>query len=157
MTVDISGVGYFLPIFSFLLVFIVVYAVLLKTKILGENNGVSLFISLILASFFIVNARMVKFVEFSSSWFVVFLICALFILMFLGFMGKDAVKLIAENKSVAWVIFIVLITAFVVSGARIFKWVFEWNKIQAWFGKDWFGMVLLLVIGAVVAIVLSKK
>ena len=154
---DISSIGYFLPIFSFLLVFIVVYAILMKTGVLGDNKGVSLFISLILASFFIVNARMVEFVEFSSSWFVVFLICILFILMLLAFMGKDSLKLVAENKGVAWGLVGVLVIAFIASGARIFNWVIEWDKIRSWFSTDWFGLVLLLTIGGVVAAVLSKK
>lgn len=157
VTADISSINYFLPIFSFLLVFVVVYAVLKKTKILGDNNGVSLFISLILATFFIVNTKMVEFVEFSSSWFVVFLICLLFIMMFLGFMGKDSLKLIAENKGVAWVAFGLLIIAFIVSGSRIFQWIIEWDKIQAWFKTEWFGMILLIVIAGVVAFVLNKK
>jgi hypothetical protein len=156
-TADISSLSYFLPIFSFLLIFIVVYAVLKKTGVLGDNNGISLFISLILASFFVVNAKMVEFVEFNSSWFVVFLVCIVFIMMLLGFLGKDSLKLVAENKGVAWGVAVVLIVAFVVSGARIFRWVIQWDKIQAWFSTDWFGLILLLVIGAVVAAVLSKK
>jgi hypothetical protein len=154
---EIGSISYFLPIFSFLLIFIVVYAVLKKTGVLGDNNGVSLFISLILASFFIVNAKMVEFVEFNSSWFVVFLLCIVFIMLILGFLGKDSLKLVAENKGVAWGIVVALIVAFIVSGARIFRWVIEWDKIQRWFSTDWFGLILLLVIGAVVAWVLTKK
>lgn len=157
MAVDISSIGYFLPIFSFLLVFIISYAILKKTGVLGDNNGVSLFISFILASFFIVNTKMVETVEFISSWFIVFLVCILFIMLFLAFMGKDALKIVTENKSVAWTAFAVLIILFIVSASRIFKWVVEWDKLSLWFNTDWFGMILLLVIGAVVAAVLSKK
>jgi hypothetical protein len=157
MAVDIGSLSYFLPIFSFLLVFIVVYAILMKTGVLGDNKGVSLFISLILASFFIANTQMVEFVEFSSSWFVVFLICALFIMMFLGFIGKDSLKLVAENKGITWAVFGLLIVGFIVSGSMVFNWVIEWDKIQAWLGTDWFGLILLIVIGGVVAFVLSKK
>ena len=78
-------------------------------------------------------------------------------MMFLGFMGKDSLKLVAENKGVAWAVFGLLLVLFVVSAARIFTWVFEWSKIQAWFSTDWFGMVLLLIIAGVVAVVLGKK
>jgi hypothetical protein len=157
MVADISSISYFLPIFSFLLVFIVSYAVLKKTGILGDNNGVSLFISLIFAAFFIVNTRMVEFTQDISSWFAVFLICMFFILVFLAFIGKDSLKLITENKTVAWGAFVLLIIFFIVSGSRIFKWVLELDKIQSWFFTDWFGMILLVVIGAVVAWVLTKK
>ena len=157
MAVDISGISYFLPIFSFLLVFVIVYAILKKTEVLGGDNGVSLFVSLILASFFIVNAQMVEFVEFSASWFVVFLICILFILMFLAFVSKDYLKVFAENKGLAIAFIVVLIVTFIVSASRIFQWVINWEAIRAWFETDWFGMVLLLVIAGIVAAVIAKK
>ncbi len=157
MGADISSVGYFLPIISFLFIFVLVYAVLKKTGVLGDNNGISIFISLILASFFIVNANMVEFVEYSSSWFVVFVVCLFFIMIFLAFIGKDSLKLFSENKGVAWASVAVLIVLFLVSGVRVFNWVIEWDKIQAWFSTDWFGMVLLLVLAGAIAGVLSKK
>jgi hypothetical protein len=157
MAADISSISYFLPIFSFLLIFIVVYAVLKKTGVLGDNNGVSLFISLILATFFIVNTKMVEFIEFSSSWFAVFLVCLLFIMMFLGFMGKESLKIVMDNKGITWAAFSIIMILFIVSAARIFKWVIEWDKIQAWFKTDWFGMILLVSIAGVVAAVLNKK
>lgn len=157
MAADISSISYFLPIFAFLLVFVVVYAILKKTEVLGDNSGVSLFISLVLATFFIVNTKMVEFVEFSSSWFVVFLVCLLFIMMFLAFMGKDSLKLVMENKGVTWAAFGIILILFVISAARIFRWVIEWDKIQAWFKTDWFGMILLIVVAAIAAAVISKK
>lgn len=157
VTASIESINYFLPIFSFLLVFIVVFAILQKTKVLGDNNGVSLFISLILATFFVVNVKMIDFVQFSSSWFVVFIICVLFILMFLGFVGKDYLKVFAENKRLATGFIVILIGAFIYSAAKVFNWVFNWDKIQDWFYTDWFGMILLFVVAGVVAWVLSKK
>ena len=149
MAVDISGISYFLPIFSFLLVFIIVYAILKKTEVLGGDSGVALFVSLILASFFIVNAQMVEFVEFSASWFVVFLICILFILMFLAFVSKDYLKVFTENKGLA--------VAFIASASRVFQWAINWDATRAWFETDWFGMILLLVIAGIVAAVIAKK
>lgn len=153
----ISGVSYFLPIFSFLLVFIIVYAILQKTKILGDNAGVSLFLSLIFASFFIVNAKMVEFVKFNATWFVVFMVCIIFILMFLGFVGKDYLKVFAENKNFAYAFIFILIFAFIFSAARIFNWVLDWSKIKSWAQTDWFGFILLLIIAGIVSLVLSKK
>ena len=80
MAAETGLVNYFLPIFSFLLVFIVIYALLHKTKILGENQPILLLVSLIMASFFIVNVNLVEYVEFTASWFVV--IAILFFLAF---------------------------------------------------------------------------
>lgn len=153
----ISSVSYFLPIFSFLFVFLVVYAVLVKTGILGDNKGIAVFISLILATFFIVNAQMVEFVQFNASWFVVFLICILFIMMFLGFVSKDYLKVFAENKNFAMAFIAILIGAFIYSAARIFTWVINWDSVQDWFYTEWFGLILLIVISGIVAFVITKK
>lgn len=50
--ISLGVVGYFIPIAAFMLVLIVIFAILQKSKILGENSAVSLFISIIMASFF---------------------------------------------------------------------------------------------------------
>lgn len=157
MAADISSIGYFLPIFSFLLIFIVVYAILKKTEILGDNNGVSLFISFIIAAFFIVNTKMVEFTQNISSWFAVFLICSFFIFVFLAFIGKDSLKIVSENKTIAWTAFILLIIFFIVSSSKIFKWAINIDGFRSWFSTDWFGMVLLVIVGAIAAWVITKK
>lgn len=38
VAIDLTGLGTFMPIFAFLLVFTVTYALLAKTKILGDKN-----------------------------------------------------------------------------------------------------------------------
>lgn len=157
MAADISSISYFLPIFSFLLIFIVVYAILKKTEILGDNNGISLFISFILAAFFIVNTNMVEFTQNISSWFAVFLICSFFIFVFLAFIGKDSLKIVSENKTIAWTAFILLIIFFIVSSSKIFKWAINIDGFRSWFSTDWFGMVLLVIVGAIAAWVITKK
>lgn len=155
MAAQIGGISYFLPIFSFLLVFILVYAVLKKSKII-DNNAVALFISLILASFFIVNAKLVDFVRFNAAWFAVFLICVVFILVFLGFVGDDYLKAFTGNKTIAFVVVGVLVLAFILSAARIFNLVIDWTKLRSWAQTDWFGMILLFVVAGIVAAVISK-
>ena len=78
---SISAIGYFMPIFAFLLVFIVVYALLKKTEVLGTAEPIMLFISFILAGFFIVEASLVEFVQLGSAWFSVFVVLIFFIMV----------------------------------------------------------------------------
>jgi len=137
--------------------FLLVYAVLVKTKVLGDNNMVSLFLSLIIASFFIVNVNIVKLTEMTTSWFVVFLVCFFMIILLLSFVGKDVPKLFTENKSLAGVVIAIVILLFVVSSSYVFNWAINWDLIQSWFDKEWFGMVLLIVVAGVVSAVLTKK
>ena len=153
----VAALSYFLPILSFLLVFVLVYALLKKTEILGESEGIMLLISFILAVFFIVEASLVDFINFSSAWFVVFLVCVFMILLMIGFLGKDALGVITGNKWVAWVMLVALIVFFIISSAYTFNWAVNWETVWDWAYTDWFGMVLLLIVAGVVSWVLAKK
>ena len=155
MAAETGLVNYFLPIFSFLLVFIVIYALLHKTKILGENQPILLLVSLIMASFFIVNVNLVEYVEFTASWFVVIAILFFFAFLIIAFTSG---KLEWFEKSwFAWVLLALLVGFFIVSSAFTFDWAVNWGSVYGWFFTDWFGFILLLIIAGVVSWVIAKK
>ncbi len=155
--IDIGFIGYFLPIFSFLLVFIVIYAILQKTQILGENSTVSLFISFIMASFFIVEVQLVDFVAFTSSWFAVFVILLFFLFIALAFVpGDDSLAFLSAKNWFSWVLLAFIIIFFIITSSYIFSWVVNWDYLLSGTDSEWFGFVLLLVIGGVVSFVLSR-
>ena len=150
--VSVSAFGFFVPIFAFLLVFVVVYALLAKTKVLGESHWIMIFVSFILAGFFIVEASLVDFVVFSSAWFGVLVIGLFFLLVILAFLPwKEPLEFLTKGNWFSWIMLGVIIAFFVISAAYVFSWVFNWGMIRDWFGSDWFGMILLLIIAAVVA------
>ena len=152
MVAPMSAISYFVPIFAFVLVFVVIYSLLAKTKVLGERHGVMVFISFILASFFIVEASLVEFIRFNSAWFAVGVVCVFFIIMLLGFIpGIEVGKFLGNKNWFAWVLLGLIFAFFIISSAYVFNWVVNWGVLQHWFSADWFGLVLLLVIAAVVA------
>ena len=149
---SVSAVGYFMPIFAFLLVFIVVYALLVKTKVLGDNQAVMLFISFIMSSFFIVQTSLVEFVKFTSAWFVVGIVAVFFLIALLGFLpGKTPFEFLSKGNWFSWVVFGILAIFFITSSSYIFNWIINWGLFRDWFSSEWFGMVLLLFIAGVVA------
>ncbi len=149
---SISAIGYFMPIFAFLLVFIVVYALLKKTEILGGSESIMLFVSFILSAFFIVEASLVEFVQFSSAWFSVGVIGFFFILVVLAFIpGIDIGKFFGKGNWFAWVLLGLIVGFFIISSAYVFNWVVNWGMIRDWFDTEWVGMILLLVIAGVVS------
>jgi hypothetical protein len=155
MAVSLDFLNFILPILSFLFVFVIVYALLAKTKILGENFGIHIFISFILATFFIVNLSLVEFVEFSFAWLVVFFVVIFFILALIGFThGKIDVIM---KPWVAWALLAVVIIIFIVSSSYVFAWTINWEKLWDWAFTDWFGLVLLLIVAGIVSWVLSQK
>jgi len=152
---DVSNLGYFLPIAAFLLVFIVVYAILKKTKVLGESDGVMLFISFILAIFFVVEASLVEFVSFSSSWFAVLVIGVFFIMMLVAFTpGEKPLEMLTKGSWFAWVLIGLMVAIFIVSSSYVFNWAVNWDYVWE---SDWFGLVLLIIIAAVVSFVIKGK
>jgi hypothetical protein len=159
MVVSLSPLMTIMPIVAFLFVFILIYALLMKTQVLGDNKFVALFLSLIVAVFFIVNTQMVDFVKINVSWFVVFVVCLFMILTFVGLAGKDALKTVSEHKAVAWILMGILIIVFVIASSYVFNWVLNWDMIKSWFDQPWFGTLLLAIFAFIVARVLigAKK
>jgi len=150
----LGGLNFLMPIFSFLFVFIVVYAVLAKTKVLGENKPVHLFISLLLAIFFIVNLDMRDYLKFSAAWMAVFIVCLFLVIVLITFThGKVETIMVPWF---AWTILVVLILFFIISSTYFFSWTFNWDAIQNWFDTDWFGFVLLLIIAGLISWALPK-
>lgn len=155
---SLSAIGYFMPIFAFLLVFIVIYALLVKTKVLGDSPAVMLFISFLLSSFFVVEASLVEFVQFSSAWFGTIVIGLFFLIVILAFIPNiDIGKFFGANNWFAWVLLGGMLLFFIFSSAYVFHWVLNWDMISDWFDDGWFGMILLLVIAGVVSFVLTRK
>ncbi|MBT3642552.1 hypothetical protein HN604_03590 [archaeon] len=157
MAATISAMSYFLPIFSFLLVFIVVYALLMKTKVLGDNATIAIFISLILASFFVVEASLVEFIQFSSAWFGVIVVAIFFLVTMVAFLPGEAPLKIFEKGLVGWVVVGLMVAFFIVSSAYVFNWAISWGYVRSWFDTEWFGMILLLVIAAIVSFTILPK
>jgi hypothetical protein len=52
MVADISGLTWFMPIFGFMFVFLIVYAILKKSAILGDNEFITIFTSFVIATMF---------------------------------------------------------------------------------------------------------
>jgi hypothetical protein len=155
--VDIGFINYFIPIFAFLFVFVLVYAVLVKMNLLGGNQPVALFLAFLMAIYFIIQVQLVDFVTFTSSWMAVFAVLMFFIFMMLAFLpGKEPLKFL-ENQYVSWAIVGLLIIFFVISSSYIFSWAINWD----YFGggnivdNEWFGFALLAVTGLIVSFVIT--
>ena len=66
-------INYFAIIFPALLVFAVVFALLEKTKIVGENKGINAIIAIVLAFMVMLSANVAEIINYMAPWFVVLL------------------------------------------------------------------------------------
>lgn len=162
MAVDISGLGYLLPIWSFLLVFIISFAVLVSTKIVGDNKFWLVFVSFVLATLFITAAQARTYVESTAPWAIVMLMVAFFILLITGFIG-DKAKVIHGFLGIGLVVVLLLI--FLFSALNMFSdtlWEYTpggslSNPFLAWiYSGPVAGVIILLIVCALVGWVLVK-
>ncbi len=118
MATDLTPIAYFAPIVAFLLVFIVMYAVLVKIKIISENYWVNLFISFLIATLFISIAGARQFIQLVTPWFAILIISIFFLLALVGFIGKPIDFL---NKWIGIVSVVILAIIFLISAFFIFS------------------------------------
>lgn len=151
----IAGLTLFMPIIAFLFIFVVVYALLEKTKVLGGTQWLHLFVSFLMAIFFVVNASLVDFVRFNASWFGVFLVCLVFIMILISFTHG---KIDWFTKPwVGWVLVVGLIVFFIISSSYVFNWAISLDAIGTWFDSKWIGFIVLLIVTLIASWILTKK
>ena len=79
MVVDLSGFSFFIPIFAFLLVVIVVYSLLKKLDILGDNEWALFAVAIVIGIVFVTSVGVRSVVENVIPWFALLLIALFFI------------------------------------------------------------------------------
>ncbi|MEK6927522.1 MAG: hypothetical protein AABX11_03755 [Nanoarchaeota archaeon] len=117
MAVDVSGVSYFLPIFGFLIVFIISFVVMAKAKI-SETVWIQVLVSLLIATMFVSFAGARQYLENVVPWFAVVLVSMFLLLLLTGLFGKfsDGVM-----KGSGMFFLIVLFLIFIVSAFLVFS------------------------------------
>lgn len=169
-TADISAIAFFAPIAAFLIVVIVIYAVLLKSKIIGENHWVMLFTAFAIASIFVSVAGARQYVQTIIPWFAVLIVSLVFLMAMLGFIGKP-MEFMAKPVGIAFAVALALV--FLVSGFLIYSTVLIAYLPGPGFGTsgnvetvvflDWLysprvvGAMLLIGLSALVSWILVKK
>ncbi len=119
MAADVSAFVYFLPIFAFLIVFALMFAVLAKTQFLGENKFFQLMFAFIIATIFVTASSARQVVLNVIPWFAVLIIAMLLLLTMINFMNKG--DMITKTAGFGWLFIILLIIIFFVSGVKVFS------------------------------------
>ncbi len=144
--IDFTPFAEILPLFTFLVVFVLIFAVLNKTKVI-ENAFMQLLIAFLLSTIFVTAAGARAYVEAVTPWFAVLLVCLFFIMAVMGFVGKDVDFM---KKGIGGVFIAILIIAFVISGILVFS-----TGLQPYLGaffsspRLYSGIILLVIAGAI--------
>ena len=124
MAIDITGIYFFMPVFSFLFVVFIVYAILAKSKILGESGFVNVLVSFIMAIIFMSFSSLDLYVQTIIPWFVVLVVCVFLVLLIVGFSSGGITKILS-NKAVGWIIIAILLVIFLIAAIKVFNPVFH--------------------------------
>lgn len=109
-TLDVSLLGYFSPIFTFILIWTLVYATLQFTKMLGENKVIHGAIAFVIGAFFLFTPEATGVVTFMAPWFTVVFVIIIFMLMAFKIFGAtdDQIRAVIANwGALQWLVGIV--------------------------------------------------
>ncbi|MFH1064872.1 MAG: hypothetical protein V1729_07340 [Candidatus Woesearchaeota archaeon] len=120
---DIGLAEHFAIIFPILLVFVIVFALLEKSKILGDNKGLHSLIALSIAIMMIFVPGLVQVVVIMAPWFVIlFLLVTFFLLLLMSFGTKwDAISGVANVwQTPHWFLLIISLIVFIGALAQVY-------------------------------------
>lgn len=108
---DIGLIETFTPVFSFLFIFAVLFAILEKTKILGQNRGLNSLVSFTIAMLFLFTEPTRDLIKSVTPWFVILMVFVVFLLLIFLFIGikEEEIAQTASQPGVVWFIIIVLV------------------------------------------------
>ncbi len=169
MPIDVSWLNFYMPVFGFLFVFVVMFAVLLKTNVLGDNVFTNAFVSFIFGIIFITFSPGVDFITTLLPWFVILVISLLLVLVIVGFSQNDMESFM--KPWLGWVFIILLVVAFLVSAIVVFNPIlgpylpgsgvegegFLFDVRNFVFGEQFLGGILLLGVALVASWLIAKK
>ena len=168
MALDISGLFFFMPVLSFLFVFLIVYALLASTKVLKAHWFVHVLISFIMAIIFMSFSSAELYIRTILPWFVVLIVIVFLVLLIAMFSTKAWDKMM--TPAFAWIIIGILVIIFLVSAIRVFNPVFHPDlgitsgqgtsmieQIRDYMDGGVAGSILLIIIAVIVTWVITKK
>lgn len=151
---EYSLISQILP--AFLLVFVLIYAILQKSKLLGENSKADALISLAIALLFIIAPTARNFVVNMMPFLAVGLAVLLVFLILYGFVGGE----LKEGKKWMKITFGILAGIFVIAVVLYLTGFSNFtSQLYNIFGPEiWAGLVLIVIIvGAVVFVMKGGK
>lgn len=112
---DITLLESFAPIFSFLLVFLMVYGIFSHFNVLGENKLVHFMVAFVLGVIVLFSKTAIGMISYMAPWFIVFVFFLFFLLlMFMvgGVKQDEIANAIKKGLGLQWTIAIVAIILF---------------------------------------------
>ena len=147
-------------VYPFLLIFFIIFAILEKTKILGENKQIDALVAFVIG-FIFVTAVFPKEMATNLILFLTIAIVIVFIILLLwGFIaGEEGLKLSGAPKGIKWAIgiFILIVVAIAVLWAAGVDTASLVDKIfhASWSSTLWTNLIFIVLVAVALAVILS--
>lgn len=109
---DLGFLEFFVPLFSFIFIFVILYALLQRSGLLGGKTALDFIVSLFVTILVVLNSEALELANFLSVWSIVIIIVLVFILLIFFAWAKDGDLGIPEgielSKFAFWAFVIVL-------------------------------------------------
>jgi hypothetical protein len=159
---DIAALENFSVIFVFIFVWLVVYAILIYTKVLGQNQMVSVIIGLVVALLVVISPLATLIVKQIAPIFAVVLVFVVIISATSGMFGNVSMDSIPSLKAL---VLVILVIALVVGSLAIVRENINVPERGEDFGKistvifhpNFLGMILILAIAVFTVGLLATK
>ena len=159
---DVTVLENFSVIFVFIFVWLVVYAILLYTNVLGQNQLINILLGLMIAFFVIISPLATLIVKQIAPVFAVVLVFIVIISVASGMFGKVDVDSLPGLKGV---VIVILVIALIVGSLAIVRENIEVPERGEDFGKvstvifhpNFLGMILILAIAVFTIGLLASK
>ncbi|MAG52750.1 MAG: hypothetical protein CMH62_02190 [Nanoarchaeota archaeon] len=125
--IDIGLLNFLFPIFTFLLIYALIFGVLQRSKAVTDSAGTNSWIAFAVSILFAITPGAMRFVAIIAPWFAVMLVVAFSLLLIFFFMGVklDTIERIARNEaSIRWTIIIIGIIIIVIGLTSVFGPIF---------------------------------
>ena len=140
------------PIFIFIFIFVIFYALMEKLKFFGDKSGTHALIAFCLAILFIVVPETREMINFITPWFVVLVIFGLFIimgLMFLGYKEESIIAGVTEGGTVLPLVIVAVVVLFLVAIVKVFgASVFKLGFVSSILNPKILGAAFILILAA---------
>ena len=149
-------------ILPFLLIFALVYAILEKTNLFGEDkHQINAIIAGVLGLVFVSVVSPKLIVENMILFLTVAIVVIFVVLLLWGFVSGSELKTdILSNKGVKWVVGIVLILAVIIAvlwASGVWEYVYDFLFEGDWSSTFWTNFIFIVVAGAALALVIVKS
>lgn len=143
--------------FPFLLVFFILFAILEKTKILGEKKQINALVAFIIGLIFVSVVYPVVVVNNLILFLTVALVAMFVGLLIWGFVGEKAQ---IEGKISKWIFAVVLIIVMVAAilwATGFYTPIYDWLFKQNWSNSFWTNFLFIVTIAIAIALILKSS